>query len=81
MNFLKLNDTAALFKKGMSYQFIVSVAVSNMDSCPSKLRNLSYIGCRVRNIDIQKEDNDNLIINILTLIVHFGLNRIFRNRQ
>ena len=73
-----------LFKKFLSLQFIASVEVCNMARCSGKsdkLRNINSIGCRARNITIEKWEIDNFKIKIVTFIVNFGRNNIIRNGQ
>ena len=71
----------ALFKKFLSYQFVVSVEVSNMARCSSKtneLRDIDSIGCREWNIAIYKWENDYFKIRVLTFI-NFNRNNIIKN--
>ena len=53
--FAKFMILIALFKKFLSLQFFAGVEVSNMARCSSKtnaLRDMDFIGCRLRNITI-----------------------------
>ena len=80
--FAKLMIPIALFKKFLSEQFISSVEVSNIARFSSKkneLKDMDSIGCRVRNITIQKWKIDNFKINIVSFIIDFGRNNIIRN--
>ena len=63
---------------------MVSVEVCNMARCSSKsdeLRNIKSIGCRARNITIEKWEIDNLQIKINAFIINLGRNNIIRNGQ
>ena len=63
--FAKFMIPIALFKKFLSQQFIASVEVSNIARYSSRineLRDIDSIGCRTRNITIQKWEIDHFKI-------------------
>ena len=72
----------ALFEKFLSQQFIASAEESNIARCSSKtneLRDIDSIGCRARNITIEKWEIDYFKIKVVSFIINFGRNNIIRN--
>ena len=64
-------------------EVIACVEISNKASSSKsdELRNITYIGCRAKNITFKKWEIDNFKIIIVTLILNFGRKSKIRNGQ